>query len=368
MSKDETLSSCRPTMVIAGSIRPGATEYGLATGFRQLGWAVQEVDRDRFGVGAGRSYPLRIAARLTGGVAISAYQDSVLAECKSLHPDILLAVKGIDLSRDVLEEVKSGKTKIVMYYPDLHFDHRGVNKDSFKCYDLFVTTKTFQVPWLKERLETTIVEHVAHGYVDGIHVPVQLPLSDPSYMCDVLYAGNHSAYKQGWLSDLLKLCPSLDIRIIGNRWKEQASTLPVQKSCLLGERLGAGYARAIQSARINIALHFGASGSEWQDLVSTRTFEIPACGGFMLHIDNDEVREYFRPGTEIDVFSSPDELMDKITFYLSNPDVRKRMAVRAYERCVPAYGYIRRAIELQMLMRTIGVSAPHARFSTHACS
>ena len=36
-----------------------------------------------------------------------------------------------------------------------------------------------------------------------------------------------------------------------------------------------------------------ADETQWKDLVSTRTFEIPACKGFMLHVDNSEVREFF---------------------------------------------------------------------------
>ena len=63
----------------------------------------------------------------------------------------------------------------------------------------------------------------------------------------------------------------------------------------------------------------------------------------MLHIDNAEVRSLFTPGEEIDVFATPDDLCEKIRYYLARPDERRAMIERAYARCVPAYSYDARA-------------------------
>jgi spore maturation protein CgeB len=92
-----------------------------------------------------------------------------------------------------------------------------------------------------------------------------------------------------------------------------------------------------------------ASG-DWEDLVSTRTFEIPAAKCFMLHIDNEEVRDLFNPGSEIDVFSSGEQLSNQIDFYLARPDLRAKLIERAYRRCVPAYSYDARAQQMIGLM------------------
>lgn len=86
-----------------------------------------------------------------------------------------------------------------------------------------------------------------------------------------------------------------------------------------------------------------ADHTGWQDLTSARTFEIPACKGFMLHIDNEEVRGLFTPGEEIDVFNDVDELCAKIESYLAHDEEREAMIEPAYRRCVPAYSYDERA-------------------------
>ena len=336
----------KPVMVFVGDFRSGSSERGLVDGFRKLGWAVHEVDRRSFGAIGGRSLLVRGIARLARRKVEAEFCDAILQACRELQPDVLFTVKGTGLTRPMLEEAGVGGTRVVMYYPDYKFNYAGIDQSSFSAYHLFVTTKTFQVPWLQDRLGPTRVAYVPHGYVDATHQSVMTRVEEYDYRFDVLYAGNHSPYKQRWLSELLEFRPGTDLAIVGNRWREQQPRVAIQDGAFLGEQQGVGYAMAIQLARINVAFHLGPTGSDWQDLVSTRTFEIPACGGFMLHIDNEEVREFFEPGVEIDVFSSAEELRDKISYYLPRPELRQQMIQRAYARCVPAYGYMSRAAKI----------------------
>ena len=342
-------------MVFAGDFRSGSSERGLADGFRKLGWAVHEVDRRNFGAIGGRSLLVRGIARLARRKVEAEFCDAILQACRELQPDVLFTVKGTGLTGPMLEEAGIGGARVVMYYPDLAFNHAGIDQSSFSAYHLFVTTKTFQVPWLQDRLGPPRVAYVPHGYVDATHQPVTTSMEECDYRFDVLYAGNHSSYKQRWLSELLEFRPGTDLAIVGNRWREQQPRVAIRDGAFLGEQQGVGYAMAIQLARINVAFHFGTTNSDWQDLVSTRTFEIPACGGFMLHIDNEEVREFFEPGVEIDVFSCAEELSEKVQFYLQRPELRARMIERAYQRCVPAYGYVRRAAQVHDVLTARGL-------------
>ena len=45
-----------------------------------------------------------------------------------------------------------------------------------------------------------------------------------------------------------------------------------------------------------------------------------------------EHQEFFREGEEVAYFSSPQELVDKVRYYLEHGDERKRMAEAAYHR------------------------------------
>ncbi|MER8479334.1 glycosyltransferase [Mesorhizobium sp. M1163] len=330
-------------MVTTGIFSPGSTSYGLAEGFRQMGWLVQEVDMLHYLPKVVKGKLGRIGRRLVLSGGDSAFVRDTIENCRLLKPDFVLIGKGALFDRGSLREIKKHSELLVNYYPDFHFNHRGLDTESFGEYDLFITTKTFHVEYLKELIGAEKVRYVPHGYVPSVHQPVLEALSEGDYATDILYVGNWSAYKQRWLEDLIKLDPKLDLTIGGNRWSENIGGSVLVRKRLLGERADLAYAAAVQTARINVAIHFGPGPNGWQDKVSTRTFEIPACGGFMLHIDNDEVREFFEPGLEIDVFSCGEELNDKVRFYLGRPDLRAKMIQRAYERAVPHYSYVDRA-------------------------
>ena len=340
----------RPRMVFSGEFWAGASGAGLVDGFRTLGWSVQEVDSRHYFPQAGGKLALRITSRLTRKQSLKLFCQRLLDECEAVQPDVFMTIKGIGVSRAVLEKIRAAGTKTVMFYPDVHFNHGGVSTDSFDGYDHFVTTKSFQMPWLEARLPAGRAAYVPHGYSFLTHVPTCLEVGENDYRFDVLYAGSHSPYKQQWLENLVPLGGDLDIAIAGSRWNDVNFHRDFSKIKMLGILENVSYAEAIQRSRINIALHFGPVENGWQDLVSTRTFEIPACNGFMLHIDSDEVREFFMPGKEIDVFSSPEELKDKIAFYLSHPELREKMKSRAHERCKIEHSYRNRAAAIARLL------------------
>jgi spore maturation protein CgeB len=163
-----------------------------------------------------------------------------------------------------------------------------------------------------------------------------------------VFIGNHSPHKFDWMLDLRQRQPERRFGIIGPHWRELAKGTVLERCVIADEALGVAYAKFIQKGRINVAVHSGRvpGSGDWEDLVSTRTFEIPAAKGFMLHIDNEEVRGLFDPGSEIGVFSSGAELSNQVDFYLARPELRAKMIEQAYRRCVPAYSYDARAQQM----------------------
>lgn len=338
-----------PVMVFAGSFWTGGTENGLSPGFRKLGWIVQEIDhRDYFNGGG----PLwnRVIARLAKRHSQARYEAAVMAACQHLRPDVLFTVKGAHLNKRTLESVSALGVRTVCFWPDYHFEYPIVDMDALLGVDLFITSKSFQMPWLAERGLGERSAFVAHGYNPAAYQPVLRTVVKGDYTADIRYIGNHSPAKQGWIEELARRLPDASLKVTGHRWRQALRPALAKRIIEAEEYVAASYSFAIQTARINIAVHFGKAPNGWEDLVSTRTFEIPACGGFMLHIDNDEVREYYDVGREIDVFSTPEELADKCRFYLAHDELRRRMVEKAYERCVPRYSYEARAEEIAKLL------------------
>ena len=68
-----------------------------------------------------------------------------------------------------------------------------------------------------------------------------------------------------------------------------------------------------------------------------RIWDIMSAGGFVLTNFQTEIPEYFEIGKEIEIFSSKEELIDKISFYLVHDEERKKIAGNGYERAKREY-------------------------------
>jgi spore maturation protein CgeB len=329
-------------VVMANELWFGSTGAALAHGLRAQGWDVHGVDPRSF-FAQQRATVTRVMSRLTRPWNIYAYNAAILEAVAQIKPHAFLTVKGSWLQPETLEQITKRGIVSLNYYPDFHFRHKDLDQSTFPRFDLFLTTKSFQVEYLRNIKGRQRVILLHHGYADLVHFPRSESIGESDYLADVTYVGNYSPFKEKWLQAIAHRLPEVDFCIVGFAW-ENARDRKLKKSLLGNGLTGDFYARAVQHSRINIALHGGPIKPEgWQDLVSTRTFEIPACKGFMLHIDNEEVRGMFEPGREIDVFASEDKLIEKIAYYLANPELRREMIERAYARCVPAYGYDARA-------------------------
>ena len=84
---------------------------------------------------------------------------------------------------------------------------------------------------------------------------------------------------------------------------------------------------------LNISLRSIHSG------IPLRVLDIMACGGFVLSNRQPEIAEYFEDGVEIAIFSSLEECMDKIDYYLAHEDERKQIAAAGRKKVQEVLSY-----------------------------
>ncbi|MEK6637265.1 MAG: glycosyltransferase [Pseudomonadota bacterium] len=337
-------------IIIAGEFWFGSTGAGMAHGLRQQGHIVSEVDmRHHFPVSLN---PLsKLAFKISSGQFIASYKQHIRDIVRQGGGDILLTIKGSFLDHSFLSDMRKMGLFIVNFYPDVAFDHPGLSADWLSHYDLIATTKSFHINHLTAAHGADKVAFLPHGYSTLAHRPRAMPADDAPFDYDIAYVGNASAHKAQTLTPIAAAFPHKRFLLAGAGWEQYAQGTALQSCIKLGQVIGDNYARKIERSRINLAVHFGPAGRQgWEDLVSTRSFEIPACGGFMLHVDNEEIRTLFNAGTEIELFSNSAEAIAKIEYYLAHPDQRIAIAQNGYRRCVPAYSLDARAVELMALI------------------
>ena len=333
-------------IVVAEDSWFGSTTFGITQGFRRLAWEVAEVS-PMSAFMQGRSLPLRVLGRLIKPINVALYNKAILQTVDQMNAKVFLTVKGNYIKPETLATLASRGVKTVNYYPDFRFSYDSVDQATFPMYSLFVTTKSFQVQMLEQLIGKEKVRFLHHGYCSDVHFPPETKMLDENQVPDVLYVGTYTHHKEKLFTEVKNLYPELRFRIYGNGWNRPTISKTL-KSCLVYRPVYAlNYAQLVNAAKINLAIHMGAADETgWQDLVSTRSFELPACKGFMLHMDNAEIRQLYEVGHEIDVFTTAADLCEKIRFYLKNESTRLQMVENAYQRCVPAYSYDQRAREL----------------------
>lgn len=60
--------------------------------------------------------------------------------------------------------------------------------------------------------------------------------------------------------------------------------------------------------------------------VPLRAFDIMACGGFLLANNKEEYKDYFEIGKEMEVYSSIEDAVEKIEFYMLHENIRSQVA------------------------------------------
>ena len=81
-----------------------------------------------------------------------------------------------------------------------------------------------------------------------------------------------------------------------------------------------------------------------------RIFDILGCGGFLLTNYQSETTEHFTIGNDLETYSSMDELIEKVDFYLNHDDLRKKIANNGYEKVKKMHTYQHRITDMLRLI------------------
>jgi spore maturation protein CgeB len=294
---------------------------------------------------AWRKTVLKGIRRLLHKQVVKEYNEQVLSLAEALEVDLLFAFKAPYLTAATLRTLRKRGIRTYNYYPDVSgFAHGDILAEALREYDCIFATKPFLERDLRSALKTDTCIFVRHGYNPRVHRPWPLTAWDrATYGADVSFIGTWSPKKERLIAAVSHSIPDIKIKVWGNQW-EKAGELD---SIVMGRAVeGTAYAKAIQATKVNLAiLSEKRKGASSGDLTTTRTYEIPACGGFMLHERTSEVLELFEEGREIACFEGVKELVEKIRYYLKHNAEREKIACAGRKRCVPAYSYDERMKE-----------------------
>jgi len=327
----------------------GSNGYAGMKALRRAGWMVHEVPEWRFVPVHWRSSHMRAVGRLLRPAAVREFNDALLRSVRQLHPEVLLVFKGMFVRAEALMAIRAMGVRAYCFYPDVSFRTHGPNlPDALQQYDWIFSTKTFGLRDMREQLGITRSSLLRHAYDPDLHRPVDLTdAGRRQYECDVSFIGTWSEKKERLLTMLTDRRPHLSVRVWGNQWRRASQTTSLRGSLAQRAVVGEEYVRAIAASKINLAiLSEQRTGASSGDLLTSRSFHIPACAGFMLHERTSELGEVLTENESVACFSDADEMIDKIDLYLADDPARAAIASRGRQAIAAAHSWDDRIREI----------------------
>lgn len=274
----------------------------------------------------------RLKNYICGPMDVLGVNEEIIRAADEEHPDIVWVDKGLIVKRETLLNAKGACPGVVAvaYSPDDMMNPRNQTREYVKCipvYDLHVTTKSYNVRELRSRGARDVL-FVDNGYCPSAHRPINISPEDKALWGGKVGFIGH--YERDRARSLMFLSRNdIDVRVWGRWRKKRFRKYPNLQ--IMGRSLwGDDYARAICAFDINLCFLRKVN----RDLQTTRSIEIPACGAFMVAERTGEHLRLFEEGVEAEFFSSDEELVDKVRYYLEHEEQRKRIAAAGRQRCL----------------------------------
>lgn len=259
------------------------------------------------------------------------FNHSILIATERYRPDVVFIARGLWVLPETLEEIKRQRIILVHWHPDDAFNPDNSSSyflSSIPKYDLIVTPKSFNVTEYMRNGAKNVI-YAPYAYDPSIHYPVKIDHTARNvYGSDVAFVGTRREKRVRELEAISQT--GIDIKIWGTGWRRLAPFSKLRSNCTFTPVYAEEMSKVFGASKIVL----GFLNAENRDLHTARTFEVPACGGFLLAERTTEHLEFLREGNEADYFSSVEELIDKINFYLKNDSIRLRIAKAGYERVI----------------------------------
>lgn len=312
-----------------GQLREGQTAHERMKALNGLGHSTVPFDVSPFADLASR--PLQsMAWRFNSGPILNRMNRALTRQAGGLRDVTHIWVdKGIWMFPETLLHLKQVTGARAIHYTldsQVLFQRSRHFISSIALYDVLVTTKEWEVEAYKQAGAQQVI--LTHQGYDSRFFPRKVRESERSVLdSDVCFVG----HTQRHYAERLQTLSSLDmrLRIWGDAWPRYAEKHPWAQALVARGLWGESYPIALACAKIGL----GLLGKHIPETSTTRTFEIPAMGTFLLAERTGLHQELFEEGKEAEFFSSDDEMLDKTRFYLANNEARQRIAAAGRARC-----------------------------------
>ena len=273
---------------------------------------------------------------------------SLFRKVSIFKPHFVLVIKGDRIPLDVIRELKQKfKIPVANYWIDDPHSI-AISRKVSPAYDFFFTNDPACVKIHRES-GCPHVRFMSFGCVPQLHRKIDLkPEEKKYYGSDICFAGTVSEGRMKVLEALeafdIKIWSLRVVQSFGKNYhidKKELTASSLLYARFTGQALwNEELVKAYNASKIILNVHSP------QPVPIMRDFEVTGCGGFLLTDRARNMDTLFKPGKEIVLYSSIEELKDLVEFYLSHPEEREKIARKGQKRAYQDHTYARRLEEM----------------------
>ena len=317
------------TILYIGSLDELSNSFMRFKTLKRMGYHVVGVDVDKFIYG---SIWKSFHYHLTLGPGIIKLQSKVKDEFQKYKPALVWVDNKTYLYSNTLAYFKKNiaNVKIINVLTDDPFGKYFYSwltmRNTIKFYDLHFVQRGCNVSELMN-YGAKQVEMCYRSFDPMFHRKLNMQDYEfEKYHTKVGFIGSYEEERADSIAYLID--HGIELKIIGDGW-ENAKHWNKIKPYYKGKALyGDEYIKTING--MDVALHFLRKAN--RDQQDSRTFEILACGTFMLAERTSVQLEFFDEGVDAEYFGSNEELLQKLSFYLKHPVEREAIAQSGYHK------------------------------------
>jgi spore maturation protein CgeB len=286
----------------------------------------------------------KVVHRAQMGPGVERLNRDVLAMAERERPDVFWADKLLGLRPKTLDGLQRMGVATVSYMIDNAFGPRRdpgwrLYMKDIPHFDLHVVQRDKNIADYRERGARDVIK-IQTAYEPTLHFP---PPVGEGYAEGESYAARDAGRDRGvsfvgtsyddrpeFLTKLWREC-GFPVVISGDKmWNTRLDAAAAEALYTGGELYGAAYREAIWGSKINLSFITHSN----QDEFVHKSFEIAACGGFLLAERSAGHMAKFREDEEAVFFSGFAECAEKIVKYLPDAVARGRIAAAGRARAV----------------------------------
>ena len=255
------------------------------------------------------------AYRFKRGPAVDRVSRAVSDAIRGKRFDLIWIDKGVFLDEQTMDSIRSAARRMVHFTPDTSFyaNRSALFERSMPLFDLLVTTKSFELDNYHARVTPERVMLTTQGYDPAVHYPRNGPEGRRK---EAVFVGWAEPDRERCVAALLEAGAPVRLGGIGwrhflRKWKDHPSLR------FEGEQIfGDAYATLFSRAWIGL----GLLTKRIPELHTTRTFEIPACGGVLATERTADTTRMFA-NDEALFFEDYESLAQRISELLRGDDI-----------------------------------------------